>query len=323
VTKPRVEISAVLPVYNEEESLPVVHKRLTRVFEKLGRPYEIVFVNDGSTDGTEEIMRQLSERDPHVVSVLLSRNFGHQICLTAGLDHSSGEFIAMMDSDLQDPPELLPRMLAKIDEGFDVVYAVRKKRADESAFKKATAAVFYRLLRSVAGIDIPLDTGDFRVIRRNALESVLALRESNRFLRGMFSWVGYRQTGVYYNRPGRFAGETKYPLRKMVKFALDGILSFSSLPLRLATFMGFTFAALGTLYASRVFYVWVRGGTVQGWASTVLAVVILGSVQLITLGIIGEYIARIYDETRRRPLYFVREVLNRDAVNRERSNRPR
>ncbi len=303
------EVSAVLPVYNEEESLPVVHARLTRVLSALGRSYEIVFVDDGSRDGSAPIMRSLAESDPHVVAVFLSRNFGHQVALTAGLDHARGEYVAMMDSDLQDPPELLPRMIARIDEGFDVVYAVRRRRRGETLFKKATAAAFYRLMRAVAGINIPLDTGDFRVVHRRALDPVLELREHNRFLRGMVSWVGFRQVGVPYNRPERFAGETKYPLRRMVKFALDGILSFSSAPLKFATWLGFTFAGLGAVYGARVLYVWWRGGTVQGWASTVLAVLILGSVQLITLGIIGEYVARIYDETRRRPLYFVREVL--------------
>jgi len=311
---PTPVVSAVLPVYNEEESLPVVHERLTKVLSGLGQPYEIVLVDDGSRDASARIMREMSERDPHVVSVFLSRNFGHQICLTAGLDHARGEYVAMMDSDLQDPPELLPRMIAKIDEGFDVVYAVRRKRRGETVFKKATAAAFYRILKSIAKIEIPLDTGDFRVIRRSALDSVLSLREHNRFLRGMVSWVGFRQTGIPYNRPERFAGETKYPLRKMVKFALDGILSFSSTPLKFATWVGFTFAALAAIYGARVFYVWWKGGTVQGWASTVLAVLILGSVQLITLGIIGEYVARIYDETRRRPLYFVREVIGRSGV---------
>lgn len=309
----RPKFSAVIPVYNEEETLPVLHKRLTGVLSKLGMPYEIVLVNDGSRDRSEEIIRQLSEKDPHVVGILLARNYGHQICLTAGLDHARGDIVAMMDADLQDPPELLPRMIRKMNEGFDVVYAQRKKRAGESWFKLATAAFFYRLLRKLTNIDIPVDTGDFRIINRRALDSVLALREHNRFLRGMFSWVGFRQTGVLYNRAARHAGETKYPFHKMLKFALDGITSFSTVPLRLATQMGFVFGALAILYGLRVLWVWVMGGTVQGWASTILAVLVLSSAQLVTLGILGEYIGRIFDEVRGRPLYFVREVASREG----------
>lgn len=304
--------SAVIPCYNEEESLPALHERLTKVLSGLGMTYEIVLVDDGSRDRTADTIAALSGRDPHVVGVLLSRNFGHQICLTAGLDHARGELVAMMDADLQDPPELLPEMIAKIEEGFDVVYAQRKRREGESAFKLATAALFYRILRRIVKIDIPLDTGDFRVIRRGALDAVLSMRERNRFLRGMFSWVGFRQAGVLYDRAARHAGETKYPLGKMLRFAMDGITSFSFFPLQAATGLGFLFAGLALLYGARVFYVWLRGDTVQGWASTVLVVLLMGAVQLITLGIVGEYVGRIFDEARQRPLYFVRRVTGRD-----------
>ncbi|MDX2175731.1 MAG: glycosyltransferase family 2 protein [Candidatus Sumerlaeia bacterium] len=311
--RPAVQLSTVIPVYNEEESLPALHKRLTKVLSNITDDYEIVLVDDGSRDRSAEIIESLAAQDPHVVGILLSRNFGHQIALTAGLDHARGDAIAMMDADLQDPPELLPRMLKRIAEGYDVVYAQRRKRAGESPFKLFTAALFYRLLRSLTKVDIPLDTGDFRVINRVALDSVLSLRERNRFLRGMFSWVGFRQTGVLYNRAARHAGETKYPLKKMVRLAIDGITSFSHLPLQFATWLGFTFALLGAAYGMRVLYVWSLGGAVQGWASTVLTVLVLGGVQLVTLGIIGEYVGRILDESRRRPLYFVRRVAHRDA----------
>lgn len=306
-------LSAVIPVYNEEESLPALHRRLTKVLSSLGKSYEIILVDDGSRDRSAEMMREIAAADPHVVAVILSRNFGHQVCLTAGLDHARGAVVAMMDADLQDPPELLPKMLAKMDEGYDVVYAQRRKRAGESWFKKSTAALFYRLIRRLTRVDIPVDTGDFRIINRVALDSVLSLRERNRFLRGMFSWVGFRQVGVTYNRAKRYAGETKYPLRRMIRFALDGITSFSSFPLQLASWMGFAFVALALLYAARVLYVWTVSDTVQGWASTVLVVLILGSIQLFTLGVMGEYIGRIFDETRGRPLYFVREVVRGTA----------
>ncbi|MCB2154414.1 glycosyltransferase family 2 protein [bacterium] len=300
-------ISAVLPVYNEEENLPAVHKRLTKVLGKVGKPYEIVLVDDGSSDRSMEIIRELSAADPHVKGVSLSRNFGHQICLTCGLDHASGEVIVMMDSDLQDPPELLPRMLKRYEEGYDVVYAVRKHRDGETIFKKVTASVFYRLLRFATNIEIPVDTGDFRLISRRALDSVLSLRERNRFLRGLFSWVGFKQIGVAYNRPARYKGETKYPLRKMLKFAMDGITSFSTIPLQAGIWLGFGAAVLGFFYAIKVFVDWVQDSTVAGWASLAILVLFFGGVQLITLGVLGEYVGRIFDEVKQRPLYFTRE----------------
>jgi len=300
-------LSAVIPLFNEEENLPKLHERLTKVLTRLGRSYEIVFVNDGSRDGSLDVLRSLAADDPAVRVVSLSRNFGHQVGLTAGLDHARGEVIAMMDADLQDPPELLPRMVAKYEQGFDVVYAVRRSRRGETVFKRATAAAFYRILRWLTNIDIPADTGDFRLVSRRALDSLRSLNERNRFLRGLFTWVGYRQAGVAYERRERYRGRTKYPLRKMVRFAIDGITSFSAAPLQIATWLGFGGALLGFLYAIAVIHNKFQGGTVPGWASLAVIVLFFGGVQLITLGILGEYIGRIYEEVKRRPLYLVDE----------------
>jgi dolichol-phosphate mannosyltransferase len=302
-------VSVVVPCYNEQESLPALHERLTKVLRDATDHYEIILANDGSRDRTLEIMRSLVDRDPHVRAVDLSRNFGHQVCLTAGLDHARGEVVMMIDADLQDPPELLPEMIEKWRAGADVVYAVREKREGESWFKLLTAAAFYRLLRWSTKIDIPIDTGDFRLIDRRALRAVLELRERNRFLRGLFTWVGFRQEPIYYNREARFAGETKYPLKKMVRFAMDGITSFSALPLHLAFWVGLIAAGIAFVYSMRVLYLGFSGGTVPGWASNTISVLFLGGVQLVMIGVLGEYISRIFDEVKGRPLYLVREVI--------------
>ncbi len=307
-------LSVVIPCYNEEDSLPTLHERLTKVLRKATDRYEIIFANDGSRDRTLLVIKDLARRDPHVRGVDLSRNFGHQLCLTAGLDHARGEAVVMMDADLQDPPELLPRMIAKWRLGADVVYAVRKKRQGEGAFKRMTAAGFYRLLKFFTKISIPVDTGDFRLIDRRALDAVLAIRESNRFLRGLFSWVGFRQEPVYYVRQRRYAGVTKYPLSKMIRFAMDGITSFSSAPLRIAMWVGLGAAGVAFLYSLSVLYSGFWGGGVPGWASTTLSVLFLGGVQLFTIGLLGEYIGRVFDEVKRRPLYLVREVIENEAV---------
>ncbi|HMX62228.1 MAG TPA: glycosyltransferase family 2 protein [Candidatus Sumerlaeota bacterium] len=307
-------LSVVIPCYNEEESLPHLYARLTKVLQKATDRYEIVFSNDGSRDQTLMVIRDLVSKDPHVRGVDLSRNFGHQVCLTAGLDAARGEAIVMMDADLQDPPELIPRLVAKWRLGADVVYAVRKKRHGEGAFKRATAAIFYRVLRYFTRISIPVDTGDFRLIDRRALDAVLAIRESNRFLRGLFTWVGFRQEPVYYVRQRRHAGETKYPLTKMMRFAMDGITSFSSVPLRFAMWVGLASSALAFLYGLRVIYTGLFGGGVPGWASTTVSVLFFGGVQLFTIGLLGEYIGRIFDEVKRRPLYLVREVIENKSV---------
>jgi dolichol-phosphate mannosyltransferase len=310
-------ISVVVPCYNEEESVPALYERLTKVLRATTDDYEIVLANDGSRDRTIEIIRELAATDHHLRGVDLSRNFGHQICLTAGLEHARGEVIMMIDADLQDPPELLPKMLEKWRAGADVVYAVRKKRRGESLFKLVTAAAFYRLLRLCTKIDIPVDTGDFRLIDRRALDAVLAIRERNRFLRGMFTWVGFRQEPIYYNRAARFAGETKYPFRKMARFAIDGITSFSGAPLHLAFWLGLIVAAIAFLYALRIFYQGMMGQTVPGWASTTISVLFLGGVQMVMIGVLGEYISRIFDEVKARPLFLVREVIETQPQERE------
>lgn len=304
-------LSVVVPCFNEEESLGELHRRLSRVLPRITDRYEIIFSNDGSNDQTWEVISSLAESDPHVRGIDLSRNFGHQLCLTAGLDHARGDAVVMMDADLQDPPELIAKMVKKWRSGAEVVYAVRKGRDGESFFKLLTAKVFYRILRLVAGVNIPLDTGDFRLIDRRALDAVLDLRESNRFLRGMFCWIGFRQAPVYYQRKERYAGESKYPLAKMIRFAIDGITSFSSAPLKVAVWLGLLVAVISFIYGVDVFLQGMRGDTVPGWASTTVSVLFLGGVQLVTIGILGEYIGRIYSEVKKRPLYLVREVLEK------------
>ncbi len=308
-------ISIVIPCYNEEESLPHLYERLTEVLDQVGEKYEIILANDGSRDNTGLVINDLVDKDARIRGVHLSRNFGHQLCLTAGLDHARGDVIVMMDADLQDPPELVNEMLAKWREGADVVYAQREKREGETFFKKITAAAFYRFMRFLTKIDLPVDTGDFRLIDRVALDAVLSLRESNRFLRGMFVWVGFRQEPVKYVRQARIAGETHYPLRKMVRFAFDAITSFSWVPLQFAVWLGLAAATFSFFYGINVVSTAMQGNTVPGWASTVVTVLFLGSVQLITIGLLGEYLGRVFDEVKGRPLYVVREVAERESEN--------
>lgn len=303
-------ISVVVPIYNEAPILPELHRRLSAALSSLSEAYELVFVNDGSQDGSADLLRAMVSSDRHVRLIDLSRNFGHQIAITAGMDHAAGAAVVVIDGDLQDPPEVIPELVAKWQEGYDVVYAVRERREGESFFKRATAAAFYRLINRITNVDIPVDTGDFRLMSRRAVEALKKVRERNRFIRGLVSWLGFRQTGVRFVRQERFAGQTKYPLRKMLKFAFDGITSFSFLPLQLATYLGFIVSVasfLGILYV--VYLRLFTQETILGWASLMAAILFLGGVQLITLGIIGEYIGRIYDESKGRPLYFTQEVL--------------
>ncbi|MDQ7005789.1 MAG: glycosyltransferase family 2 protein [Acidobacteriota bacterium] len=297
-------LSVVIPVYNEEEVLPHMYARLTEVLEKLDESYEILLVNDGSRDRSLEIMVELRERDPRVTLVNLARNFGHQLAVTAGLDHARGQAVVIIDADLQDPPEVIPAMLERWREGYDVVYGQRVARAGESLFKKLTAAAFYRFLRRMTSVDIPVDTGDFRLLSRRVVDAMSRLGEHHRFLRGMIAWLGFRQVALQYERAPRFAGETKYPLRKMLRFAADATVSFSFLPLRAATALGFLVAAACLIYAG--YAVWARlfaGVTVSGWTSLMVAVLFLGAVQLLSLGVIGEYLGRVYEEVKGRPLY--------------------
>ena len=304
--------SVVVPMYNEEAVLAETYRRLTEVMEKSGYGYEIVFVNDGSRDRTGEMLGEICDRDTRVKLLDFSRNFGHQIAITAGMDHSSGRCVVVIDGDLQDPPEIIPVMIEKWKEGFDVVYGKRISRKGESAFKKLTAAMFYRFLRSMTDVNIPVDTGDFRLIDRKVCDALKYVKEKNRYVRGLISWLGFRQTAVEFEREERFAGETKYPFKKMLKLALDGITTFSYKPLKLASYVGMIISVGSFLYliyvlAQRLFF----PETVQpGWASTLAVSLFFNGITLLMLGIIGEYIGRIYDEAKNRPLYLIRETRN-------------
>jgi glycosyltransferase involved in cell wall biosynthesis len=310
-----VALSIVVPCFNEEACLAELHERLGAAARAaVGEDYEILLVNDGSRDGSWPIMRHMAGRDPHLVAVNLSRNHGHQLALTAGLDLSRGDTVLVIDADLQDPPELLPEMM-KVMEGerADVVYGVRKSRAGETAFKRATAHGFYRLLSRATEVDIPLDAGDFRLMSRRALDALLAMPEQARFVRGMVAWIGFRQVPFAYDRQERFAGETKYPLKKMMRFAFDALTGFSSAPLKLASHAGMWLSFGSLLLILYIAYAWLAGRSIQGWTSLMLIVVILGAIQMFVLALLGEYIGRLYNEAKRRPLYIVQEVAGGDA----------
>jgi dolichol-phosphate mannosyltransferase len=306
----RTALSIVIPCYNEEACLPELHRRVGAAAQAaVGRSYEIVLVNDGSRDRSWAAMRDLARQDDRVVAINLSRNHGHQLALTAGLDLCSGERILIIDADLQDPPELLPEMMAEMDrQGADVVYAVRRARAGETAFKKATAKLFYRLLSRMTDVDIPVDAGDFRLMSRRALDALLSLPEQARFIRGMVAWVGFRQVPLAYDRAERFSGVTKYPLRKMVAFALDAVTGFSTAPLRMASHVGLWLVAATLLLILYIGFGWLSGSAIPGWTSLMLVVVVLGAVQMFVLGMIGEYLGRLYIEAKRRPLYIVSDI---------------
>ena len=283
------DLSIVVPCYNEEACLDALHQRLGAAAGRgVGDDYEIVLVNDGSRDRSWEVMRQIAEKDKHVVAVNLSRNYGHQLALTAGLDLCSGNYILIIDADLQDPPELLVEMLQLMhSEQADVVYGVRKSRSGETAFKRATAHGFYRLLSRATDVDIPLDAGDFRLMTRRALDALLAMPEQARFIRGMVAWIGFKQLPLAYDRAERFAGETKYPLGKMIRFALDALTGFSSAPLKLGSHAGLALAVGSVLLIAYIAYAWAIGRSIQGWTSLMLVVVILGSVQMFVLALMG------------------------------------
>jgi glycosyltransferase involved in cell wall biosynthesis len=301
-------VSVVVPVYNEAQGIAQFHGRASSAMRNVpGVDYELVYVDDGSADGSYNILRDLSKGDNHVRVIKLSRNFGHQIAITAGLDHAHGDAVVFIDADLQDPPELIAELVRKWNDGYDVVYARRSRRKGETRMKLATAALFYRLLRSLTSIDIPPDVGDFRLISRRVADQLRQMREKDRFVRGLVSWVGFPQASVMFERDERFAGETKYPYSKMIKFALDGITSFSSAPLRLATWLGYFASALAFLYLASVFVQVALGITVQGWATMMVAMLFMGGVQLICIGILGQYIGRIFSEVKPRPVYIVEE----------------
>lgn len=302
-----VELSVVVPVFNEEENLPELYRRLTAVLGTAASSWEILFVDDGSRDRSWEIIRGLAENDPRVRGLRFSRNFGHQMAFAAGLDHARGQAVVIMDADLQDPPELIPQLLAKHREGFEVVYAVRTARHGETFFKRLTAKLFYRLLARITSVHIPLDTGDFRLMGRRAVEAFRRLPERHRFTRGLVAWLGFPQTGVPYERAPRHAGTTKYPLRKMLRLALDAITSFSHVPLQLATWLGFIVSGFAFFYILVVIALKFAGISWPGYTSIMAAILFLGGVQLVMVGLLGEYVGRIYDEVKHRPLYLVAE----------------
>ncbi len=304
-------LSVVAPVYDEEE---LIEQFVARAIAAVaGHPFELVLVNDGSADRTPEILNRIAGADPRVRIVHLSRNFGHQAALTAGLEHARGDVVAMIDADLQDPPELIVEMVDRWSGGADVVYAVRRAREGETAFKLATASWFYKLFDKLAQVDLEPNSGDFRLLDRRALDALLSMTERSRFLRGMTVWVGFTQTAVYYEREPRHAGETKYTVRRMLRFSLDAIASFSHLPLQLATYVGLLSAGVAFIAIPVVIVLRIFDSYLPGFGSITIAILLLGGIQLIALGVIGEYVGRIYDEVKHRPLYIVREERNRPA----------
>lgn len=304
-----IRYSIVVPVFNEEEVVEESYKRLKEVMDITGEKYEIIFVNDGCRDKTPEILKSICEKDKNLKVINFSRNFGHQIAISAGMDYTNGQAIVIIDADLQDPPEVIPKMIEKWKEGYDVVYGKRTKRRGESIFKRLTAAVFYRFLCMMTNVTIPVDVGDFRLIDRKVCDTMMKIRERNRFMRGLVSWIGFKQYALDYVREERFAGKTKYPLKKMINFAMDAIMSFSYKPLRIASLLGLLASLAGFGYLVYVIYLYFASKTVEGWASNITINLIFHGLTLIMLGIIGEYIGRIYDESKARPLYIVRNTI--------------
>jgi len=313
MTAPR--LSVVVPCYNEQTGLHELHRRVAEVCEaSTGDSYELVLVNDGSTDETWKMMEELCATNPHAVAVDLSRNYGHQLALSAGLQLCRGERILILDADLQDPPELLPRMMARMDEGIDVVFGQRIERAGETAFKKTTAHLFYRLLNSLVDVEIPPDTGDFRLMSRRAVDILNAMPENHRFIRGMVSWIGLRQEAQPYERAPRFAGHTNYTLSRMLKLAFDAITGFSVRPLRLASYAGVGCSIAAFLILIYLLVEHFTGHTIVGWTSIAALILVIGSIQMFIIGIIGEYLGRLYMEAKGRPLYIVRAITRGEAA---------
>jgi len=305
----RITYSIIAPIFNEIESLPELYRRVTATMERVGEPWELILVDDGCTDGSTDSILALAEKDKHVRPLIFARNFGHQIAVTAGWDHARGQAVVIIDADLQDPPEVIPDLIEKWKEGYEVVYAVRSEREGETWFKKMTAAMFYRLIYRITDVKIPLDTGDFRLLDRKVVDVLKNMRERHRFPRGMAAWVGFKQVGVEYKRAVRFAGQTKYPFKKMLKLALNAITGFSYFPLQIASYLGFISASVSIVAIPVVIILRLTGSQAfTGQASTLLAVLFLGGVQLISLGILGEYIGRLYDEAKGRPLYVIRNL---------------
>jgi glycosyltransferase involved in cell wall biosynthesis len=313
-------LSIVVPCYNESRNIPNLHGRCTAAARSVaGDSYELILVDDGSRDSTWQLMQALAAVDSHVVAARLSRNFGHQLALSAGLQLSSGARVLIVDADLQDPPELLPRMMEAMDRGNDIVYGQRKSRQGETWFKRATAALFYRLLRKLTDVEIPVDAGDFRLVTRRVVTLLADMPEQHRFIRGMVSWIGLRQEALPYDRDERVHGKTNYSARRMLRLALDAVTSFSTRPLRIASLVGLGFGALGFIGVAYALTGWAMGQTVPGWTSVIVIILLLGGIQLFVIGILGEYLGRLYLEAKRRPLYVIQEVLR--TVNREDAER--
>ncbi|MFT8322974.1 MAG: glycosyltransferase family 2 protein [Bacillus sp. (in: firmicutes)] len=311
----RTKYSIVIPVYNEEQVIKHTYERLKTVMDATAEKYELLFINDGSSDQTVDILKILGESDKSIKIIDFSRNFGHQIAITAGMDYAAGDAIIIIDADLQDPPELILEMITEWKNGYEVVYAKRTARKGETFFKKQTAAMFYRTLRSMTDIDIPIDTGDFRLMDRKVCDQMKNIHEKNRFVRGLVSWVGFKQTAVEYERDERLAGETKYPLKRMLKLSMDGITSFSYKPLKLANYLGASLSIIGFIYMIIVLYQKLfTSTTITGWSSIIVIQLFFSGIVLMMLGVIGEYIGRIYDEAKNRPLYIVRDVYSKESA---------
>ncbi len=303
----------IAPVYNEIDCLDTLYQRICEVMAQTGELWELILVDDGSTDGSTEKIRQLEANDKRIRKVIFARNFGHQIAVTAGLDYSRGDAVIIIDADLQDPPELILQMIEKWREGYQVVYAQRSEREGETWFKRVTASIFYRTIYRITDVNIPLDTGDFRLLDRKVVDVMNSMRERHRFLRGMSAWVGFKSIGVPYKRAARYAGSTKYPFKKMLKLALTAVTSFSYVPLQIAMWLGFISAGISIIAIPVVIILRLIGSQFFfGQATTLIAVLFLGGVQLVSLGILGEYVGRIYDEVKGRPLYIVSEASNND-----------
>ncbi len=301
--------SVVIPVFNEEENLQSLYQRLSKVLKALFENYEIIFVDDGSSDDSLKVIKKLREADGRIKVISFSRNFGHQIAITAGIDYTSGGVVLVMDADLQDSPEVIPQLVQKWKEGYDTVYAIRDSRKD-SVFKKAIAFVFYRLLQRMSDIDIPVDAGDFRLMSRRVVDILKAMRERNRFVRGLVRWAGFRQSSIRYARDRRYTGKSKYTLWKLAKLAFDGVTSFSRFPLRVATYLGLLVSLVSFLYTAKIIIdTFLFGRTVPGWTSLMAAILFLGGIQLVVIGIVGGYIGRVYVEVQQRPLYLIKEEI--------------
>ena len=314
MAQPNPVLSVVVPAYNEEMVLPEFHRRTTVALRRLDLLFEIIYVDDGSGDGTMSVLRALHERDSNVVVLCLSRNFGKEAAMTAGFEHARGQAIVVIDADLQDPPELIGKMVAQWRAGYDVVYARRVRRRGDTLLKRLTAHYFYRVIRGVSRVQIPADTGDFRLLSRKAMDALLSLREQHRFMKGLFSWIGFRQQAVDYERDPRFAGDTKWNYWKLWNYALEGITSFTIAPLKVAMYLGLAVAVLSFIYAAIVAYKTILfGNSVAGYPSLMVVILFLGGVQLLSIGVLGEYLGRTFNESKGRPLYFVGELLRADA----------